>query len=224
MKTFKEYINEAGKAPAVDTEEKWILVDALNFIKKDCQQFLHKTASGGKFHAMYRGLKNSPWPKYEVQVRRTPENESTDKEIRASIRRTFEEQFHKAFGADAIFCSGKDVTGEKHLIFPIGKFDYLWSSKIKDLDNGLGGSEEDGELYFDMHAAEDDKARDKLVKAFIKDNDFQHNKELKQCLDKGHEVMVECKYFYAIPAKIVDTYYDTFKSMIGEIHAKKNLK
>jgi hypothetical protein len=47
---------------------------------------------------------------------------------------------------------------------------------------------------------------------------------LKACLDKGHEVMIECKYFYAIPAKIVDQYYEVFTKMIGELHSKKSLK
>lgn len=222
MKTFKQYISEADK-PSVDTEEKWHLVDALNLIKADCLQFLHKAASNGKFHPMYRGLQSSVWPKYEVRVRHTPKNESTDKDIRDSIRRVFTDKYGHAFGADAIFCTGGSTTGDKHLIFPIGKFDFLWSEKLDDLDNGLGGAEEDGELYYDMHAAEDDKSRDKLVKEFIKDNDFKHNQELKVCLDKGHEVMIECKYFYAIPSKVVHQYYDVFAEMIGELHSKKDL-
>ena len=114
------------------------------------------------------------------------------------------------------------VDGIKHLIFPIGKFDFLWAEKIKDLNSSLGHNEQEGELYFDMHNTE--KSKDKIVKAFIKDNEFVHNKDLILCADKGHELMIECKYFYAIPTSQILEHFEVFKKMIGDLHFKKSLK
>jgi len=222
MKTFKEFISERD----TNEEDKWYLVDALNQIKDDCQQFLHKVARSGKFHPIYYSLSSSPWPKTELKSNRTNPAPSNDAEIRESIDRVFTDQYGRDFRKNALYVSGdpKDATGNKHLIFPIGKFDYLWSEKLADLENGLGPSEDEGDLYYDMHQADTDAKRDRLVKSFLKENEFKYNEGLMECVDKKHELMLECKYFYAIPTEKVLAHYETFKKLIGDLHVKQSLK
>ena len=123
-----------------------------------------------------------------------------------------------------MFASGKPSGDNPHLIFPIGKFDFLWSDKQKDLYDALTNSEKDGELYWDLHKSETDDERDSMVKAFIKDNEFIHNKELQRCADKGSEVMIDCKYYYIIPISVIEEHYDFFKEQLGELRLHKTNK
>jgi hypothetical protein len=120
-----------------------------------------------------------------------------------------------------MFASGKPTGENPHLIFPIGKFDFLWAEGEKDLYTALTNSDKDGELYWDMHKAESDSERDKMVKAFLKDNNFIHNKELQKCADKGHEVMIDCNYYYVIPASVVEEHLEMFEKQLGKLHIKK---
>jgi hypothetical protein len=175
VKSFKDYIKEDN-----DSEDKWILVDALNLINNDCQQFLHKAASAGKFHALIRGL-DPVWPHYEVQFRKVKQDRITDTDIRDSMDRVFNDLYGNDFREDSMI-AGKVIEGEKHLIFPIGKFDYVWGKKVKDLTKCLDAGEDKGDLYHDLHESETNSARDKVVKAFLKDNDFVNNECFKECV------------------------------------------
>lgn len=217
MKSFKEhYLTESAKE-----EEELVLLDCLRAIINDCQQFLHKVAANGKFHPLFRNISASHWPNWEVKVRKGRPSLSTDEHINDSLKRAFEEEYGNDFKTTAMFASGKAKGENVHLIFPIGRFDYLWSEDQKDLYDALTNSENDGELYWDMHKAESDDERDKMVKAFLKDNKFIHNKELQKAADQGHEIMIDCKYYYVIPLSIVEEHYETFKAKLGELNIKK---
>lgn len=227
MKSFKQYIAEE------DTDElgRLHLVDVLNMVKDDCQQFLHRAASKGKFHALYSGLPAEKWPTHEVQVRKDKAPIPTPKRIQDSFDRVMSEMYSKEFRSDSFYATGDpemaSKRGIKHLVFPIGRFEYLWSDKIADLIKGFGSEEditdEEG-MYWDMQEAADSDAEDKIVKAFLKDNEFILSKDLKRCADKGHDAMIDCKYFYAIPAHLINTHYATFQKMIGNIHFNKSRK
>jgi hypothetical protein len=228
MKSFKEYIAEE------DTDElgRLQMVDLLNQVRDDCQQFLHRAASNGKFHPLYVGLPTARYPNTEVQVRKDRAPVPTPKRIQDAFDRVMSELYSKEFRSDSFYATGNpDVALKrgpvKHLVFPIGKFEYLWSPKVTDLIHGFGSEEDitDGSgMYFDMHDAEDEDAEDKIVKTFLKDNEFVLSKELKTCADKGHDVMIDCKYYYAIPASEILKHYSTFQKMIGDLHKRKSLK
>lgn len=216
MKSFKSFLTEYNSAE----ENKYILMDCLNAIKDDCQQYLHKVATGGKFHPLYRSIASSPWPLWEVKVRKGRPQMSTSENINDSLKRVFKDEYGNDFKTTAMFASGRPKDNA-HLIFPIGKFDYLWAAKEKNLYDALTNSEKDGELYWDMHKAESDDERDKFVKAFMKDNEFTHNKELQRCADKGYEVMIDCAYYYVIPVEVAKENMDLIKKTLGEVHIRK---
>jgi hypothetical protein len=227
MKTFKQYISEADE----NELSRLHMVDVLNRVKADCQQFLHRAAGAGKFHGLYTGLQTARWPDCEVQVRKDKAPIPTPKRIQDTFDRVMRELYSKEFRSDAFFATGSpamsDERGIKHLVFPIGKFEYLWSEKQADLIYGFGSEEDlvdEKGLYFDMQEAEGEEAEDKVLKAFLKDNEFKLNQELRQCADKKHEVMIDCKYYYAIPSDKIHEHYDTFVKMIGEIHFIKSMK
>lgn len=210
--------------------ERLELVDVLNKVKDDCQQYLRRMASNGKFHALYVGQAER-WPKIEVQVRKDKAPVPTPKRIQDAFDRVMVELYQKEFRSDSFYASGDPERaakrGIKHIIFPIGRFDYLWSEKVKDLIHGFGTEEDlvdDEGLYFDIQDAEDESAEDKVVKEFLKSKEFKLSQELKACADKGNDVMIDCKYYYAIPAKLIDTHYDTFKKMVGELHFDQSRK
>jgi len=227
MKSFKQFISEENK----DELDRLQLVDALNLVNEDCQQYLRKMASDGKFYLLYAGLPSEKWPLGETQVRKNKAPVPTPKRILDSFDRVMDKEYGKEFRSDSFIATGNpDVAekrGVKHVIFPIGRFDYLWSYKIKDLVHGMGHEEDiaEGEgLYFDIHDAEDEDTEDKVVKEFLTKKEFKYNEELKKCADKGHDVMIDCKYYYAIPVQKIAEHFDTFKKMIGNVHFVQSLK
>jgi hypothetical protein len=211
MKSFKQYLVEHN----VDEENKYILLDCLRAIKTDCKQFLHRVASGGKFHPLYKSIKDEIWPQYEVKVRKGHLFLSQNKLINDSLIRVFDELYNKSFETSAIFASGKPI-GNTHLIFPIGKFDFLWSSKEKNLYDAL--SDSDSDLYFDIHDGLDDGKKDKASKAFIKDLDLIYNEDLRKCILSDNQALIGCKYYYAIPLKMITDNIQLVKDTLGEIN------
>lgn len=227
MKSFKQFISEKEQPDELDRLQ---LVDAINLINEDCQQYLRKVAADGKFHAFYVGLPNEKWPTGEVQVRKNKAPVPTPKKILDSFDRVMGEMYGKEFRSDSFIASNASVAaknGVKHMVFPIGKFDYLWSEKVKDLTHGMGHEEDitngDG-LYFDIHDAIDPKDEDKVVKEFLKNKEFVFNKDLRKCANKDHDVMIDCKYYYAIPTSKILEHFETFKKMIGHVHFSQSMK
>lgn len=230
MKSFKQYISEIEK-PEEDELSRLHMVDVLNMIKDECQQYLRRVAMNGKFHALYTGLPSKRWPQCEVQVRKDRAPIPTPKRIQDTFDRVMMEMYGKEFRSDSFFATGSpamsDDRGIKHLVFPIGRFEYLWSEKLDDLIYGFGSEEDitdEKGLYWDMQEAEGMDAEDKVLKKFLKENEFVLNKDLRRAADKRHEVMIDCKYYYAIPAEKIHEHYTTFQRMIGDLHTVKSLK
>jgi hypothetical protein len=227
MKSFKQFISEEN----TNELDRLQLVDTLNQINEDCQQYLRKMAVDGKFHALYVSLQSEKWPTHEIQVRKNKAPVPTPKKILDSFDRVMGEMYGREFRSDSFIATGSPSvaakSGVKHMIFPIGKFDYLWSPKIRDLIHGMGHEEDitNGEgLYFDIHDAEDEKAEDKVVKEFLEKKEFVFNKDIKQAANKGHDVMLDCKYYYAVPTSKILEHFDTFKKKIGNIHFDQSMK
>ena len=195
MKTFKEFLRESDDA-----------LTLADIIKRDCQPFLRE-AKGAGF--LMRGIKNFETPFTNVisaidekenklswgtlnkvvdrKPRHTPDKEHT----------VFNAWFEKEFGwkarSDGLFTFGDLGTnttalsyyGDRHLIFPIGDFKYVWSPIVGDLYAEYPGDLTDHDKWLGAQGYTD--------------------KNLNKAIGLGHtEIMIKAEKFYAIRAIHVD--------------------
>jgi hypothetical protein len=159
-------------------------VAAANSIKRDCQRFIKEWGSIPMPDcAIYRGMINS-WPNilYYTKPNRTPVG--MDVATQNKLDDFFQEEFgHRYRSEHSLFCTGNPehtkLFGDVHVIFPIGKYSYIWSPEVNDINYTLLSQSTD-EIIANTH--------------------FIHNKLLNKVLD--HEVMINVESYYAIPIKI----------------------
>lgn len=164
-------------------------VDAIvALIKKDCQPFLSQLDGA----PMYRGLRrkagahNEDFLKKEVRIDRQPHLTRTENHeiIDGWMQRTFGINGRSA----TIFCSGDDTTaytyGNVYAIFPIGKFEFLWSPQIDDLFTDFPRDLEDGD--------EDG------IEEFLENQNYT-DKNLAAAIKSSNEIMIQCEEYYALP-------------------------
>lgn len=116
-------------------------------IWKDCQPFLKEMVRDKHYEPMYSGRKSSE----EFFTRAVRKNRKpTDTHLLVS--KDLDEKFQGMFGyparSNSIFCTGdlsdSEEYGSAYMIFPIGKYKYLWSDDIGDLYLHLTRFADDG--------------------------------------------------------------------------------
>lgn len=175
----------------IDLFEEISGADEFEVIRRECRSFLEH-ADG---HLLLRGvnlheLKGKSENVYLKQVRKDRMPRDTDPEIHQAL----DEWFFKKFGIHARSKSmfgvgdterGRRITldyGDVCAVFPRGDFKFVWSPSIKDLfDYALIHSSESAELIALLEK-----------KGYTTSN-------LPKALESGHEIMVECESYFAVP-------------------------
>lgn len=128
----------------------------------------------------------------ETRKDRAPRN--TPPEIHERADAWFEMKFGIKYRSQAIFLTSSQYTArgyaasDKHVfrIIPIGPYNYCWSTKIGDM------------LSIYIESSTSSSIDDVLKKAnYIETN-------LKDARDSGHEVMLFCEKYIAIPIHLLD--------------------
>ena len=119
-----------------------------------------------------------------VRTNRRPMDMSDD------MHNKIDEFFLKKFGwrarSNVVFCKGnKRKKIFSFLLFPIGKFKFLWSPKVNDLYNS------DLKNMYSHYYKEWNDIKDTYI-----DNDFR------KALSSEHEIMINCKEYYLLPPGI----------------------
>lgn len=139
-KQLKQYIKENiriggsnyTKEEVEDVKSWWPKVE------KDCKDFLRELKKGGNNTFLLRGIRNADADIFIKHSR----SDRWPKDTGGEVHEAFDEAFQKLFGwkarsENSVFCSGKYNTvnnyGDVCIIFPIGRFRYLWSDNITDL-------------------------------------------------------------------------------------------
>jgi len=202
--------------PAKSAEE------AAQLIFADCQPFLKEShfISSPRFR-LYRGLNHLPdraiFAEVKSMLDRGPRDSSAA--IHKLLDAHFKEKFGIPFRSQGVFTTSKmgiaSDYGAVKLIFPIGKFDYLWSPKIEDAYNAFDGWKygddphvlKDFPQHFSMKhiwAMEDEredwtKYKKELADA-LEEDDFGYvlNSGLTEAMERGNEIMLKCPAYYAV--------------------------
>lgn len=194
MITFKQYLNEKEG------------IDLKTLLERDCEFFLEEVRRNG---LLVRGMHFNGYGKHVDYVHKNGEEdmiEYHEKTVRTdrkpldthpTLHQKLDDWFFENFGqrprTQAMFCfgdsrSGVDATdhyGTTYAVFPIGKFEYVWSPDVQDLYSQM---EESGDnKYLDS-----DEDFDEYMKGLHYRDD-----NLWKAVTSKNELMVSCKKYYA---------------------------
>ncbi len=133
MTKFINYLSENISTP--DEIREMLLTNCLPFIRewKRCSSYPHMLYSG------------RPSEYKKVIIKKKVRQDRRPKDTPIEIHKAFDDRFHKEFGIRArsqcIFTVGNPNTakfyGKPYAIFPVGKFEVIWSPQITDLYGDL---------------------------------------------------------------------------------------
>lgn len=227
---FKQFILEDWQQPIGLSAEEMASV-----IIEECGPFLEATKfqSNQYFAGLFKGLsglrKGSFAHKIDVKLDRKPVD--TPLEFHNILDNYFLRKFNRKFRSESTFAVGDiDIAhryGTCYMIFPIGKFESLWSPKVQDAFDNLFKhekfldpiNEEWSDVYLEVTKFLDkNNIKGDVLKnwenwtyyfdlyLYSKEGskylDYKHNKLLNLTLSgkdyQEHEVMIACKQYYAI--------------------------
>lgn len=206
MITFKEFILDGSN-------------DIKELILTNCGSFLFQC--GGEI--MYRGMnginlkqestyneKPIQWDILTSKTDRAPKN--TELLVSGFIDDYFEEKFGWKARSSGTFVTGNDRYasdyGHPYMIFPIGKFNFVWSERVKDLF--FKTPSVDGPYH-----TSDEALRARTYE--VLDNGEYKNTDLEAALTFGNEIMVQCNRYYAVQINraFFDDVYDTYQTAMA---------
>ena len=118
----------------------------------------------------------------------------TPQDIHDELDLWFQDEFGWRARSEGLFCWPLKFTSQwvqgKWLVFPAGKYKYIWSDKVDDLWATLGG-----------YGSNLDNLMDAFHTHF---SDSYTNKNIKKSMIWGGEIMIKCKYSYLARAELME--------------------
>lgn len=190
MQTYQQFLNESMKLTD-DAIKKFI-----SLANSKCNKYL--MAARGQY--CYRGMEGQKEAFANKKVRKDRKPLDMEKKMSARLDDAFNEVFGIRARSQCLFVTGNENLtlryGPAYIVFPIGKIQWIWSKRIKDLFNVSYKNE-----YGDFD--EDD------LEYWVKEN-YTKNQSLDKAIKAGHEIMIDCKSYCGIAVK----YYDNIKGRI----------
>ena len=191
---FDNYIKE---------EQEW-LNDAVDKIQKDCGPWLKQS----KLLPGYRASRNN-MPNYisKVSVRSDRRPLTTPHDIHKIVDDIFNKQYGWRARSNVVCMQGNNSVHmfygrHVYAVYPIGKFKYLWSTKIQDLtpelDELMNQLDADGvdQTHSDFYTI----LKNDIENIIVLDGKYKST-DLHGALVHypTHEIMVNCKEYYMVP-------------------------
>lgn len=219
----------------------------VKLVRRDCKDFLSQADQ-----PLYRGLKETSGQLKKMGpdlYKGTVRKDRKPKDLNQGLHAAFNDGIKKHFGINkirerALFCTFRYAQamqfgiGAPFIIFPIGKFDYIWSPFITDpwsaFQDEWGSWDDELSKYIkqtkdelDIHknlkdasTEEIEEIVDHLLDKF--GNKIYTDKDIKGAQSTKNEIMVLCDTFYAISVETLDAHYDTTPhELMKAIHESK---
>jgi len=198
---YRQFLNEGT-----------VTKDELEMFKSDCAYFFKESAfpgigGSGKGYPMYRGSKSVNTNSYKVITPRTSRlPKDTPEELHYALDESFNDKFGWNVRSEGVFCTGSGPStgpyGKIYWVLPIGKFQYVWSSKIRDLTNTLEEYKiftyhPRGRSTIDMDSDKYEPILDKIVSTY-QDNDLYNG------IYSKNEISIKCKKYYMVDPDYFD--------------------
>lgn len=124
----------------------------LNFIKKNCQQYIQENPEW-MTSLMYRGIQiNSDDDIVVKSIRSDRRPLDTNHFLHELYNDALKNAGFTATRSNSMFCTGSKITANQYgmvcVVFPIGNFSYTWSSTYPDLTNSTSHIMRDGGFVF----------------------------------------------------------------------------
>ena len=205
---FKDFLLEAANDGDPDeTEQPGPSLREL--IDKSCPGLIKRLGGHG---LLYRGVSklgdfegsfsvpdtNENYAVYSRSVRKDRKPMSTHPDVHAALDRWFEKKFGWKARSQGLFVFGErgrnsaeGYGGKNCIVFPVGKFSYVWSPVISDLYHQV-----DGELNYRNDIADEFKNSQGGVDMEKLDDymtQFKYtNNGLHKAIETDHEIMIDC--------------------------------
>lgn len=164
--------------------------EAAELIRRDCKPWLKE--AGDAACLMYRGTSDVDGWFDKLDTRRDRKPTDTPRFVHAKLDDYFHEKFGIRLRSESLHCVGKarlaETYGKVRVVFPIGKYTYVWSPNVKDLYTYIGD---------EVPRA---RAEDSLRKAIFGALDEAEYKarDIDEALESGCEIMVDCEFAYYV--------------------------
>ncbi len=191
MTKFEKYLNE--KSMKLTDSLKEDIDDLIQSIKRECKPWLSsiKGCTAGRRN-IWRGIDSN-----DDMLRKTVR---TDRRPADTVKETHERNdklFNRVYGwkprSSGLFVNGgvgiatSYGFGEPFLVFPIGKYIFLWSNTIQD-------------LYATSNRIESDKKLTDMIRKSYSD------KNICRAISSQNEIMISCKSYYALKYSVIGLY------------------
>ncbi len=199
----------------------------MDTVRTDCQPYLQAIDYALYDHMLYRGVINTT-RQYIAKTVRLEDRQPKDIEL--ELHNRINEYFNEKFGAPFRnsmhvtadepqafeYAEGGYNTGAVYTIFPVGKFDFLWSPKISDmLDAAMG---HDLQRYGNFGNTERDVTKlEKYWERFKNEALATYQTtDLIGAIKSGNEVMIRCKEYYGFKetAAITKDHWSAYEELV----------
>jgi hypothetical protein len=205
---LRQYITESTNL----TPENWEKLK--NAINKDCKPFI-KEIKGAK-NLLLRGVNASDYPSfYKVKnVRKDRKPRMVDKELHKKLGELSKKLYGWNIREEGVFTTISYDTakhwGQPVIVFPIGKFKYVWLDDVEDLYHGYDTWDSLKDTYTDAYKKYVDDGNESLWEEYIKPSVERYmTTNLKQYLNSSiyntSECIINCDKYYSINFEWLET-------------------
>lgn len=174
------------------------LAPVIKRIKAECQPYLDAIEYNVLEYRLYRGMKGTDAPYMTGRVRLTGRKpQATGTHVHEAVNGYFIDQFGEPF-RNALFTSSNPNFaadyGNLFIVFPTGKFKFIWSPHIEDLYNHEWALDE----ALDDDKADDDMPSDDYHFRLTMDNYEYQNTDFIGAMESKQEIMIRTPVYYGI--------------------------
>ena len=176
MVSFRKFIYEER---STDMDEDKFIED----VRKKCKPTLRVMNKTGYY---FNRIEMSTFGQYfKKETRRDRKPLDTIDEYHEAMDGWFLKNYGwRARSENSLFVYGRKIKDD-YYVFPIGKFKFVWSSRVKD-PTGV----------FQLDSPYDATYNDELIK-FLKRSNYS-DKNIIAAIKSGNEIMIQCKEYYGM--------------------------
>jgi len=192
-------------------ESREIDIDLVNKIKNECKYYFENARFLKKIYPLYRGIKKKfIWDIITPRTNRKPLD--TDIKIHNLLDKEFKKQFGWKVRSQGVFCTGgwpNRRYGNVYYIFPVGKFEFVWSPDIRDLTGSLVNAG----ILNTKYKLDPDISEDTVNEVIFSMVSTYEDTNFLEALRSENEISIKCKRYYALSTDIVDKMPDIYEAL-----------
>ena len=174
------------------------LAPVIKRIQSECKPYLEAIEYNVLEYRLYRGMQGTNAPYMSGRVRLTGRKpQATGTHVHDAVNEYFTENFGAPF-RNALFTSSNPNFaadyGNLFIVFPTGKFKFIWSPNIEDLYNHEWALDE----ALDDDKADDDMPSDGNFFRATMDNYEYQNTDFIGAMESNQEIMIRTPVYYGI--------------------------